>query len=546
MSHRTPFLPAPGHRLRLAELGVLDRRRTLVGLVIAVVLPLAVQPAALWLVGEDRSGRGLVTVVLFQMLATVVVALVGGLWPAVLAAVVANLALNWFATEPFGSLSVARPEAALGLVVFLVVACTIALAVGAAARRFEQATRAAAEAGAMSDLALGILGSTGGMDEFLERVRSALGLRAVALISRGVAGGTRGADGGERDDGVGGAGRSGSPGRTGHGRALADAARTVSGWDVVATAGEAPPISHAAADDAVAPDGYYTLLVGGHSLDDGERRTLKAFGVYLVAMRERAQLARSREANRRLEEGNSIRTAILQAVSHDLRTPLAGIKLSVSSLRQSSVDFTPEEEAELLGTIEDYTDRLSHVVDNLLDMSRISADNVRPLLRPVAWREVVSRGVAGQERVVDLIPANAPAVEADPVLLERVVANLVENALRYAPEAPVEITSRSGVEDADGRPCGVLRVVDHGEGIPPEDLLLVFRPFQRLGDDTAKGGVGLGLAVAKGFVEAMGGRIEAEETPGGGLTMSVALPLAPGVPPGRAVSSGPETRGTSA
>lgn len=513
MSPRTPFLPAPEHRLRLAELGVLDRRRTLLGLALAVVLPVLVQLAAAPLMGADSSGRGVATTVLLQLLAAVLVALVGGLWPAVLAAVVASLVLNWFSTDPVGSLSVARPEAVLELAVFLVVACAVALAVGAATRRYEQAARAAAEADAMSELALGILGSAGGTEEFLERVRTTLGLRAVTLLARRPPAGSA-------DDA--GPLASGAPARGAPGVAA-------SGWDVLATAGEAPPVSHAAADDAIAPDGYYTLLVGGHPLEAGERRMLQAFGVYLVAMRERAQLARSRAANRRLEEGNSIRTAILRAVSHDLRTPLAGIKLSVSSLRQPSIEFTAEEEAELLGTIEDYTDRLSHVVGNLLDMSRISADNVRPLLRPVAWREVLPRGLAGQERVVDLIPANAPAVEADPVLLERAVANLIENALRYAPGAAVELTARSGVEDEAGRPCGVLRVVDHGEGIPPEDLLVVFRPFQRLGDDTAQGGVGLGLAVAKGFVEAMGGRIEAEETLGGGLTMSVALPLAQGV-----------------
>lgn len=514
MNQRIPLLPAPGNRLRLTELWVLDRRRTVVGLVLAIVVPPLVQLLLDPLVAPDRAGRGITLAILVQLLAVVLVALVGGLLPAVLAAVVASLALNWFATEPVGSFSVARPQALLELGVFVVVACAVALAVGAATRRYEQATRAQAEAAAMSELALGILGSSGGIDEFLERVRATLGLRAVTLLARRA--------GAAADDA--GPVTSGAPVR--RGRVVAESA--VAEWDVVGTAGEAPPVSYAAADDSVAPDGYYTLLAGGHPLDDGQRRTLAAFGVYLVAMRERAQLAHSREANRRLVEGNSIRTAILQAVSHDLRTPLAGIKLSVSSLRQPSVAFTPDEESELLGTIEDYTDRLTHVVANLLDMSRISADNVRPLLRAVAWRDVLPRGLAGQERVVDLIPANAPAVAADPVLLERVIANLVENALRYAPGGAVELMARSGTEDSGGRPCGVLRVVDHGEGIPPEDLLAVFRPFQRLGDDTAQGGVGLGLAVAKGFVEAMGGRIEAEETPGGGLTMSVSLPLSDG------------------
>ncbi|WP_433874618.1 sensor histidine kinase [Sinomonas atrocyanea] len=486
MSQRTPFFPAREHRLRLAELGILDRRRMWAGFALAVVLPAAVE-----FVAATAGYRDVSLAMLLALAAAVVVALVGGLWPAILAAVLGMLALNWFSTDPVGSFVVARGESVVELVLFLAVACSVALAVGASARRYEQARQAAAEADAMSELAVGILGSAGDTGEFLERVRATLGLRAVTLVAR-------------RTD---------------------DAGRVASGWDVLASAGEAPPVSHGAADDSVAPDGYYTLLVGGHALDAGERRMLQAFGAYLVAMRQREQLARSRADNRRLEEGNSIRTAILQAVSHDLRTPLAGIKLSVSSLRQPTVEFTREEEAELLGTIEDYTDRLTGLVSNLLDMSRITADTVRPLLRPVAWRDVLPTAALAAGDAVDLIPANEPMVAADPVLLERVVANLVENALRYAPGAAVEVRARSGVPGPDGRPCGELRVIDHGGGVPPEDLLAIFRPFQRSGDASARGGVGLGLAVAKGFTEAMGGRIEAEATTGGGLTMVVSLPL---------------------
>jgi two-component system sensor histidine kinase KdpD len=521
MSQRTPLLPAPQDRLRLTQLWVLDRRRTAAGLVLAVLLPVLVQLLLAPVVVPDRegAGSGIVIAILLQLLTAVLVALVGGLWPAVIAAVAASLALNWFATEPVGSFTVASPQAVLELGVFLVVACTVGLATGAAARRYEQASRAQAEAGAMGELALGILGSSGGIEEFLERVRRTLGLRAVTLLAR------RPASAGTHD-----AALAASAGQVRRSPPVTEGAPAE--WDVVATAGESPPVSPAAAEDSVAPDGYYMLLAAGHPLDPAQRRTLAAFGVYLVAMRERTQLARSREANRRLEEGNSIRTAILQAVSHDLRTPLAGIKLSVSSLRQPAIAFSQEEEAELLATIEDYTDRLSHVVGNLLDMSRISADNVRPLLRAVDWRDVLPRGLPDQDRVVDRIPDDAPAVAADPVLLERVIANLVENALRYAPADPVELTA-GAAEDGEGLRRGVLRVVDHGAGIPPEDLLAVFRPFQRLGDGAVQGGVGLGLAVAKGFTEAMGGRIEAERTPGGGLTMSVSLPLAASAPSSR-------------
>ncbi|GAB4099412.1 sensor histidine kinase [Sinomonas halotolerans] len=502
MSERTPFFPAREHRLRLGELGVLDRRRTVVGFVLAVLIPAAIE-----VVATRTAHANFSLVMLAQLAGAVVVALVGGLWPAVAAAVTATLALNWFSTHPVGSFSIADPQAVAELAVFLAISVAVGLAVGASVRRYEQAIRAAAEADAMSELALGILGSTADTEEFLERVRTTLGLRAVSLLARAA------------DDAGHTPSSAGPPARRG---------REASGWTVLATAGDAPPVTHAAADDAVAPDGWYTLLAAGRRLDAGERRMMQAFGAYLVAMRQRGQLALSREDNRRLEEGNRIRTSILRAVSHDLRTPLAGIKLSVSSLRQPGIAFAPEEETELLATIEDYTDRLALLVDNLLDMSRITADTVRPLLRPVAWRDVIPAAVTAPDRLVDLIPANAPPVRADPVLLERVVANLVENALRYAPGELVELTARSGVPGPDGTPTGQLLVVDHGAGVPPEDILAMFRPFQRLDDAPAHGGIGLGLAVAKGFIEAMGGRIEAEETPGGGLTMLVSLPLSEG------------------
>ncbi|NUP74993.1 MAG: DUF4118 domain-containing protein [Sinomonas sp.] len=490
MRQHVPFFPAREHRLGFAELGTLGRRRTLWGLALAILLPSAVEAAV-----TAAGYHTLVVILLLQLAAAVVVAAVGGLWPAALAAVVGMLLLNWFSTEPVGSLAVASPEALAVLVIFLAVACAVGLAVGAATRRYQQATRAQADARAMAELARGILVSGGSVADFLERVRAALGLRAVTLLDL-------------REPGT---------------------PREVSpSWEVVASAGEAPPVTPSAADDSVVADEYYTLLAGGRVLEPAERRMMEAFGAYLVAIRQGRQLASSREANRRLEEGNTIRTSILRAVSHDLRTPLSGIKLSVSSLRQPDVAFTPGERAELLATIEDYTDRLSALVGNLLDMSRISADSVTPLLRPVHWHDVLPPWPADAvDRIEDRIPYGGPAIEADPVLLERAVANLVENALKHAPESPVELEVAAGEAGPDGAGTGELRVIDHGAGIPPEELLAVFRPFQRAGDSGGHAsGIGLGLAVAKGFVEAMGGRIAAEKTPGGGLTMRVVLPLA--------------------
>ncbi|MEA5453560.1 ATP-binding protein [Sinomonas sp. JGH33] len=489
MPQRAPLLPAREHRLGLAKLGTLDRRRTLWGLALAVILPSVVEAIVV------ASGyRNVAMTMLVQLAAAVAVAVVGGLWPAAFAAVVGALLLNYFSVEPIGSFQIADPQVVGELAIFIAVACAVGLAVGAATRRYEQATRAQADARAMAELARGMLGSGGSIEDFLERVRAALGLRAVTLLDR-------------REPGT---------------------LEVGPGWAVVASAGSAPPVTPPAADDVVVADEDYTLLAGGRALEPAERRMMEAFGAYLVAIRQGRQLASSREANRRLEEGNKIRTSILRAVSHDLRTPLSGIKLSVSSLRQPGVDFAPEERAELLATIEDYTDRLSALVGNLLDMSRISADSVTPLLRTVRWREGIPKWPADvAARIEDRVSDGGPAVVADPVLLERVVANLVENAVKHAPGSPIELEAGLAGAGPGGRGSGELRVVDHGAGIPPEQLLAVFSPFQRAGDSGAQAsGIGLGLAVAKGFAEAMGGGIVAQQTPGGGLTMRVVLPLA--------------------
>jgi two-component system sensor histidine kinase KdpD len=291
-------------------------------------------------------------------------------------------------------------------------------------------------------------------------------------------------------------------------------------------------VTRAAADHAAVVDPNYTLLLRGGPLSEQHRRMLAAFGAFVVAVRERQQLVKSRQDNVRLTEGNKMRTSILRAVSHDLRTPLAGIKLAVSSLRQDDVTFAPEDERELLATIEDYADRLDHLVDNLLDMSRITADAVNPLLRGLGWHQILPEALRGvpAERIRSELAANLPYVEADAGMLERVVANLVENAVKYAPDSDVVLVARAGAGiTVDGRPASELRVMDHGRGVAPAAVLDLFRPFQRLDDSPSsrdgRSGIGLGLAVAKGFTEAMGGTLMAEATPGGGLTMVVTLPL---------------------
>jgi len=250
------------------------------------------------------------------------------------------------------------------------------------------------------------------------------------------------------------------------------------------------------------------------------RRTLDGFAAQIVAALERDRLRTQAAQAEVLGEANRVRTALLTAVSHDLRTPLASVKAAVSSLRQADVRWSPQDEQDLLATVEEGADRLNSLVGNLLDMSRVHAGALRPFLRPTSLDEVVPLAIEGLDAgpAIDLdLPDGLPLVLTDPGLLERVVTNLAANAVRFSPAGvAVEISAR----DEDGEV--VLRVVDHGPGVPEAERERIFEPFQRLGDQSV-GGVGLGLAVARGFVDAMGCLLAADSTPGGGLTMKVTL-----------------------
>jgi two-component system sensor histidine kinase KdpD len=264
-----------------------------------------------------------------------------------------------------------------------------------------------------------------------------------------------------------------------------------------------------------------TLLVTGQR-HSATAALLAGYAAQAAAALDRERLRTQAAQAEALAEGNRMRTALLAAVSHDLRTPLASIKASVSSLRQTDVQWSPADEADLLATIEQNADRLDALIGNLLDMSRLHTGSLQPFLRPTAIDEVAPVAVGGLDDSLRLelaVPEGFPLVLADPGLLERVLANLFSNALRYSPAArPPELQAQL----VDGMVR--LEVVDHGPGVPDEQKERIFEPFTRVADRHP--GVGLGLAVAKGFAEAMGGRIEAGDTPGGGLTVTVTLPAA--------------------
>ncbi|QFU87421.1 Sensor protein KdpD [Amycolatopsis sp. YIM 10] len=419
------------------------------------------------------------TDVVGYVLATVVVALVGGLGPALVAAAFSGGLLNWFFTEPRYQLTVQEPRNVITLVAMIVVAILVAAVVDAAARRAAQAARARTEASLLASYARTVLTHAQPVDRLLEKVRENFGLTSVALVEK----------------------KSGA-------------------WRRVAQTGIDPCGKPDDADVDIPVTGDVHLVLRGRALPAADRGVLEAAaGQALLALRQQRMAATADEAQRKAE-ATELRTALLSAVGHDLRTPLTSIKAAVGSLRASDIQLSEEDTGELLEAIELSADRLAGLVDNLLDSSRLATGAVRPHLRAVGYDEVVAlslSNVDGSAAVRAEVADDVPWVAADPGLLERVVANVVDNALRHG-SAPVSVRASAHASYVE------LRIVDHGRGLKKGAAESAFAPFQRLGDRNATPGVGLGLSVAKGFTEAMGGTIRAEDTPGGGLTVVVSLP----------------------
>ncbi|MEU4147429.1 sensor histidine kinase KdpD [Streptomyces parvulus] len=430
---------------------------------------------------------GLANDMLLFLTLTVAAALLGGLLPALASAVVGSMLLNWYFTEPVRTLTIADPQNIVAIVVFIAVAVSVASVVDLAARRTAQAARLRAESEILSFLAGSVLRGETGLEELLDRVRETFTMRSVALLER-------------EDD--------------------------TAPWTCAGRVGDSTAVGRPEDADVDVPVGdHMALALSGRVLPASDRRVLSAFAAQAAVVLDRQRLRSEAYQARELAEGNRIRTALLAAVSHDLRTPLAGIKVSVSSLRSDDVEWSEDDQADLLEAIEDGADRLDHLVGNLLDMSRLQTGTLAPLIREIDLDEVVPLALGGipePDETVDLdIPETLPMVATDKGLLERVVANIVENAAKYSPEAEPVLVSASAIADRVE-----LRVVDRGPGVPDEAKERIFAPFQRYGDVPRGNGVGLGLAVARGFTEAMGGTLHAEDTPGGGLTMVLSLPTA--------------------
>lgn len=424
------------------------------------------------------------------------VGLLGGVAPAALSAVLSGLLLNYYLIAPRHSFTIAEPNSAITELVLLLIAVAVAVLVDFAAKRTREARRASQEAELLTLFAGSVLRGAD-LETLLERVRETYAQRAVSVLRE-----------------------TGEDARAGGKKS-----------EVIACVGRDPCASVDSADTAIeVGDDEFWMLLAGRKLSARDRRVLGAVArqaAGLIRQRELAEEASRAEAIVRADE---LRRSLLSAVSHDLRTPLAAAKVAVSSLRAEDVAFSPADTAELLATIEESIDQLTALVGNLLDSSRLAAGVIHPELSRVYLEEIVQRalvsigkGATGFFRsAIDRVKVDVAdaMVMADAGLLERVLANLIDNALRYAPNCVVRVNA-GRVGDRL-----LINVIDEGPGIPHGAEEQVFEAFQRLGDHDNTIGVGLGMSVARGFVEAMGGTITATDTPGGGLTVIVDMAAA--------------------
>jgi two-component system, OmpR family, sensor histidine kinase KdpD len=497
------LLCASGESLITSAGSSLPQRSRLAGYALAAVLV-----PVLTLLAGLRGRLSLTTCALTFLVAVIAVALARGLTPSVLESIAGSLLFGFYLIAPVHNSAIAEASNPAALGVFAAVTLVVSILAGDAVRHGKQAARAIAESELLAAAAASILRGPEALATVLDQAREAFGMESVTLLERGHS----------------------ASGATG-GRAT--------GWTPVAVSGGPPLGRPGDAAVAVPATDSLCLAVGGRTPPATSRSSLDAFAALAAGALGQQRLAAAAEAARPIAHADRMRTALLAAVSHDLRTPLAAAKAAVSGLRSADIRLTAADQDELLATAEESLDLLANLAANLLDVSRLQAGALAVFPRRADLQEIIARSLNGigpqAEAVMVDVSRELPQVMVDPPLMERVIANVTANALRYSPGgSPPMLTASASGDRVE------LRVVDRGPGVAHDDRDRMFAPFERLGDTGTITGVGLGLAVSRGLTEAMAGTLEPEETPGGGLTMAISVPAVPG--PTRAFPGSPGSR----
>ncbi|MGZ6545888.1 MAG: sensor histidine kinase [Actinomycetota bacterium] len=434
----------------------------------------------------------------------------GSLGPGILASILGFLSFNYFFLPPYGRWTIARPEYTVVLFVFLGLSVMISELLARAHERARSAEAREAELRTIQELSRELTTGVPGQETFqaaLLTVKDAFGYEAVGLfveqtedtrglVQRVTVGGPPGSVEATWDPR--------SPGRPPERLPLSVGGRMLG---LMVLKGDRPPLT--------AP----------------ESRVLRAFCDQLALVLERDRLLRTATEAEVYRQTEGVRRSVLAAVSHDLRSPLAAIKASVTDLLEEVPGTREDDRLEALRAIDGETDRLNSLIGNLLDMSRIEAGSLRARPQTVDLAETIAESVDRLRRarpdveIAVKIAPEAGLVRADPVFLDRVLSNLLENAAKATGES-VPATLEVDVRRSDS--LVVTRVIDHGPGVPASAREQLFYPFYRMDDRNPRLGSGLGLAICKGFVTLLDGDIWIEDTPGGGATFSFTLPSVAG------------------
>ena len=463
---------AAGRRFTLPPLtGALTRKRRILGFVVALLGG----PALTGLLSLFRSEDSITTDVLSYQLLVVIVALVGGIWPALFAAVLSGITLDFLFIEPLYTIHIHQPHHLLSLVLYVLIASLVSFVVDRAARYTRAARRSAAESELIQTIAGSVLRGDNAIQALIDRTREAFQLPGVRLMR---------------------------------------------GEDVLARSGEPLPDNHHASiritDDT-------TLELHGPDLAASEQRLLAVVTAQFAATLEHEHLTQTAKQIEPIAASDRVRGALLSALSHDLRRPLAAASAAVGGLKAAGPDLASAQKRELLDTAEESLGALATLVTDLLDVSRLQAGVLTIAEIPTDPAETIAPALdelhLGPTDVTLALNHGDAVAHADPVLLQRVLVNLLTNAHRYSPAGtPIHVSTSTFADRLE------IRIIDRGPGIPPEKLDDIFLPFQRLGDTDNTTGLGLGLALSRGFIEAMHGTLTPEDTPGGGLTMVISLP----------------------